>query len=243
VPLPYSVPAVTYSILGLTVLVYLLQLASVAAFGRVYHGLDWLELYGARVNELIRAGQLWRFITPVLLHSNTNPMHILFNMYALFSLGSGLERYFGHGRFLALYLLGAFSGNVLSFLLMADSSFSVGASTAVFGLIAAEGVFLYQNRKLLGDQARRALGNIAFLIIVNVMLGLSPGIDLVGHIGGLLGGAMFAWFSGPRWEVEGIYPAFRLVDQRETREVLFGAGLVLLLFGILAAWGIMGFKL
>ena len=97
--------------------------------------------------------------------------------------------------------------------------------------------------RLLGDQARRALGNIAFLIVVNVMLGLAPGIDLSGHIGGLVGGAMFAWFSGPRWKVDGIYPAYRLVDQRETRDVLFGAGLVLLVFGLLAVWGMMGYKL
>ena len=58
-----------------------------------------------------------------------------------------------------------------------------------------------------------------------------------------MGGAMFAWFSGPRWKVDGIYPAYRLVDQRETRDVLFGAGLVLLVFGLLAVWGMMGYKL
>jgi len=238
VPLPFSVPVVTYVILGLTVLIYLLQLGSVAYFGKVYHGLDWLELYGARVNDLIRQGQLWRFFTPVLLHANVP--HILFNMYALYSIGSGLERYFGHGRFLALYLLGAFSGNVLSFLLMNDSSFSVGASTAIFGLIGAEGVFLYQNRRLLGAQARRAIGNIVFLIALNLVIGLAPGIDMFGHIGGLLGGLIFSWFAGPRWKVEGIYPTFQLVDERELRDVLFGAGLVMLLFGILAIWGIMG---
>lgn len=238
IPLPYSAPVVTYSILGITVLVYLAQVVSVAVFGRVYHGIDWLELYGARINELIRAGQVWRFLTPVLLHAS--PVHIFFNMYALLSLGTGLERYFGHWRFLVLYLLGAFSGNVLSFLLATDSSFSVGASTAVFGLIAAEAVFLYQNRGLLGQQSRRAMGNIAFLIVVNLLLGLAPGIDMFGHIGGLLGGVTFAWFAGPRWEVEGIYPTLQLVDRREWRDVLFGAGLVLLLFGILAVWGMMG---
>jgi rhomboid protease GluP len=238
IPLPYSVPVVTYSILAITILVYVAQVASVAIYGRVYHGIDWIELYGARINELIRAGQVWRFLTPALLHAS--PVHIFFNMYALYSLGTGLERYFGHWRFLSLYLLSAFSGNVLSFLLAKDSSFSVGASTAVFGLIAAEAVFLYQNRRLLGAQARRAMSNIAFLVVVNLLLGLAPGIDMYGHIGGLLGGVTFAWFAGPRWEVEGVYPVFRLVDEREWREVLFGAGLVLLLFGILAAWGMMG---
>ncbi len=237
IPLPYAPPLVTYGILGLTILVFILQKASIPAFGYMGHGLDILEFYGARINELIRLGQLWRFITPVLLHASVP--HILFNMYALYSLGAGMERYYGHGRFLLLYLLGGFAGNVLSFLVMPDSSFSVGASTSVFGLIAAEGVFLFQNRQLLGRQAGRALGNIAFLILVNLLIGLAPGIDMFGHLGGLLGGLTFAWFAGPRWQVEGISPDLRLVDQREFRDVVLGAGLVLMLFAGLAVWGLL----
>jgi rhomboid protease GluP len=237
VALPYSVPIVTWSILGLTVLVFILQQASIPIFGYSGHGLDRLEFYGARINELIRAGQLWRFITPILLHANVP--HILFNMYALFSLGQGLERYYGHSRFLMLYLLGGFAGNVLSFLVMPDSSFSVGASTAVFALIAAEAVFLFQNRALLGRRAGRELGNIAVLILINLLIGLAPGIDMFGHLGGLIGGLTFAWFAGPVWQVEGIQPALRVVDQREFRDVVLGAGLVVIMFGALAVWGMM----
>jgi hypothetical protein len=54
----------------------------------------------------------------------------------------------------------------------------------------------------------------------------------------LLGGAMFAWFAGPRWEVVGISPDFRLQDQRESREIILGVGLVIIVFGALAAWGL-----
>ena len=138
-----------------------------------------------------------------------------------------------------LYVLAAFSGNVLSFLLMSDNSYSVGASTAIFGLVAAEGVFLYQNRKLFGRQFGRAIGNIVFVVVFNLfILGrLVPGIDNWGHIGGLLGGLIFAWFAGPRWEVEGMYPDLRLEDRREAREIVTGVGAVLLIFGALAVWG------
>jgi len=137
---------------------YLLQLVSVSLYGYANDAaqMDWLELYGSKINELIRAGQVWRLLTPVLLHASIP--HILFNMYALLVIGVGLERYFGHGRYLLLYVLGGFTGNVLSFLL--SSGYSVGASTAIFGLIGAEGVFLYQNRKLLGAQFGRAIGNV-----------------------------------------------------------------------------------
>ncbi len=230
--LPDVVPSVTYSIVGLTAAVYVLQLLSTFLFGYAGPGvqLDWLEFFGARINSFIQAGEIWRFLTPVLLHASVP--HILFNMYALVSFGTDLERHFGHGRFLLLYLLGAFAGNVLSFLL--TRGYSVGASTAIFGLVGAEGVFLYQNRTLFGKQVQRAIGNVVFIVIVNLLLGLSPGIDNWGHVGGLLGGLMFAWFGGPLWEVEGIPPSLYLADKRQPHQIFTGAALVVLLFGLLA---------
>jgi rhomboid protease GluP len=234
--MPSSVPYVTYSIVGVTTVFYLLQVASVYFFGYANSAsqIDWLELYGARINEAIRAGELWRLLTPALLHASIP--HILFNMYALVIFGVGLERNFGHWRYLTLYVLGAFTGNVLSFLL--SGGYSVGASTAIFGLIGAEGIFLYQNRKMFGNQFGRAIGNIVFIVAINLLLDLTPGIDIWGHIGGLLGGLIFTFFAGPRFEVEGIYPALRLADTRESREILTGAAAVILIFGALTVWGI-----
>ncbi|HAX70960.1 MAG TPA: hypothetical protein DCY14_15205 [Anaerolineae bacterium] len=126
---------------------------------------------------------------------------------------------------------------MFSFLLASDNGYSVGASTAVFGLIAAEAIFFYQNRELFGSQARQALGNIVFIIAINLFIGLSPGIDNWGHVGGLLGGAVFAWFASPRWMVVGIPPEMELSDQREGREIFMGGSLVLLIFGALAVLG------
>ena len=70
------------------------------------------------------------------------------------------------------------------------------------------------------------------------MIGLTPGIDNWGHVGGLLGGAIFAWFASPRWEVAGIFPDFHLHDAREFRDIVLGGGLVVILFGALAVWGL-----
>jgi len=235
VAMPSLVPKVTYTLIGFTVFVYVLQLLSVAVFGYAAGQVDWLEVYGARFNAAIRMGELWRFITPVFLHGSMP--HIFFNMYALFSIGSFMEKQFGYGRFALLYFLGAFSGNVFSFLLTGENGYSVGASTAVFGLVAAQLIFFYQNRKLFGSFARQAISNSVFIIAINLFIGLSPGIDNWGHVGGLLGGAIFAWFASPRWEVVGTSFGLKLQDQREFREIVLGAGLVVIIFGMLAVWG------
>jgi rhomboid protease GluP len=238
VTLPQAVPYVTYAIIGVTVIFYLLQVGSVLLFGypTTYSNIDWLELYGARINDFIHAGQLWRLLTPALLHGSIT--HIFFNMYALYVFGISLERYFGRGRFFVLYVLGAFTGNVASFLF--SSGYSIGASTAIFGLIGAEAIFLVQNRKLLAGRFRSAIGNVIFIIAINLFLvGALPGIDNWGHVGGLLGGLMFSWFASPLWVIEGIQPMLHLVDKRSTREVVTGAALVLLVFGALTMWGLM----
>ncbi len=235
--MPRPAPYVTYTIIGITVTFYVLQLVSVWALGYAVPGLgmDWLEYYGARINEAILAGELWRFLTPALLHGSLP--HIAFNMYALLSFGTGLERHFGHLRFFLLYLLGAFAGNVASFL-FTGGSYSIGASTAIFGLLGAEAVFLIQNRKSFPGQFRSAIGNIIFIAVINLfIIGSLPGIDNWGHIGGLVGGLMFTSFAGPLWEIEGVYPAYHLVDKRSFQAVIIGAVVVTAIFGALAIWG------
>lgn len=229
VAVPIVRPHVTYILLGLTVFIYLLQLA-----GQYLLNLDLVTYLGIKYNLLIRAGQLWRLITPVFLHGSI--LHIGFNMYALFIYGRGLEARFGHGRFALLYFLSAFAGNVLSFLLTPNPS--LGASTAIFGLIAAEAVFLLQNRQLLGERVNRSLMNLLYIAGINLVIGFTTtGVDNFGHIGGLLGGLIFTWFGGPRWKVEGLHPYFRLVDEREGHGAITGTAIVLLIFIPLAALG------
>lgn len=228
VAMPSTPPYVTYVLIAITVAIYVLQIGLQAKTGT-----DILVLYGGRYNEAIKAGQLWRFLTPALLHASIP--HILFNMYALFSFGTGLERHFGHGRFLLLYVLGAFTGNVFSFLF--STGYSVGASTAIFGLLGAEAVFLFQNRELFAGHFGRAIQNVIFIAVINLFLGLQPGIDNWGHVGGLLGGLMFTWFAGPVWKIEGAPPAVHLVDQRTTRDVVVAAATVIVVFSALAMWG------
>ena len=229
VQVPAVKPVVVYVLMAITIVIYLLQYASTA----LLDGADLPAYLGMKVNEFILQGQVWRLITPVLLHGSI--LHIGFNMYALFSLGPSLESYYGHWRFLVLYLAGGFAGNVISFLL--SSAPSLGSSTAIFGLLAAQGVFIYHNRRLFGNAAQRALWNILSIAGVNLLIGLSPGsnIDNWGHLGGLLGGALFAWFAGPLLMLTGVPPRLSLSDRREAADVWRGALSVVLVFGLVVA--------
>ena len=228
VSMPQVSPTVTYILMGIIIFVFSLQALSLSI-----KGIDLPAFYGDKVNSLIAQGQVWRLFTPIFLHASL--LHVGFNLYALYVLGPGLERFYGHKRFLALFILSGFAGNVMSFLF--STAPSLGASTAIFGLIGAEGVFLYQNREILGESARQGLRNVIVIALINLFIGFAPGsnIDNWGHIGGLLGGALFAWFAGPLLKVEGIFPSQSVVDQRESGDVIRAGLSVGLLFILLTA--------
>jgi rhomboid protease GluP len=229
VPLPTRQPVVTYTLIAICGVVFLLQVAT-----NQWLGTDWPAEVGAKVNDAIMRGELWRLFTPMFLHASIP--HILFNLYALWVIGPGLESNYGHGRYLALYVLGGFTGNVASFLFSPVAS--VGASTAIFGLLGAEGVLIYQNRRLFGKVAQKALTNVILIAAVNLAIGLSPGIDNWGHVGGLIGGTLFAWFGGPLLQLEGIFPTLSITDRREAHQV-WAAGIVTAgIFACLTALGI-----
>jgi len=211
--------------MGVTIAVYLLQM-----FSQWFLGADYPAALGMKVNELIVRGEVWRLFTPMFLHGSI--LHIGFNMYALYILGPGMERYYGHTRFLGLYILAGFTGNVASF--MFASSPSLGSSTAIFGLLGAQGIFVYRNRQVFGAMAQRVLMNIILIAAINLLIGLSPGIDNWGHIGGLVGGSLFAWYAGPLYRVEGGYFAPTLIDEHEDGDAIRIGLLVGALFAILA---------
>ena len=216
--------------MGITIVVFIAQEGTKSLLG-----VDLPALLGMKINSRIADGELWRLFTPMLLHGSF--LHIGFNMYALNIFGPQLERQFGHLRFLALYVLGGFAGNVGSMIFSAAPS--LGTSTAIFGLLGAQGVFIYQNRELLGARAQGALRSILAIAGINLVIGLSPGIDNWGHLGGLVGGSLFTWFAGPLLGVEGIYPAYAVSDHRNPASVVLAVVGVGGIFAMLAAAAIL----
>jgi len=243
VRLPQRPAYVVWGLLILTSSIYLLQMATTQ--GLLGTGLrscpffpspDLPACYGLKVNQLIIMGQYWRLIAPILLHGSL--LHIGFNMYALYVLGPGLERNFGHLPFLALYLAAGFAGFVVSFLL--TPSASLGASTAIFGLLAAQGVLLYRNRHIYGERATLALRSLLNIAIINLLIGLSPGIDNWGHMGGVLGGVLFAWIAAPEYQVAGDGPKYELADQRRPGLAVLAFVITVVVFAGLAALAVLG---
>ena len=201
--LPLTRPRFTWILLGLIVAVFL----GMEAMGWMLTGslggsssTEVLIRMGAKVTPLIAAGEYWRLFTSMFLHIGL--MHLAFNAYALVAIGTDLERLFGHGRFLAIYFLSGLIGSLASYAF--SDSLAAGASGAIFGLIGALGAFFAIHRERLGIWGRNRLLNIAFLIVLNLFMGLRPqsGIDNLAHIGGLLAGLGLGWAMTPRYELD-----------------------------------------
>lgn len=197
--------------MGITGAVFALQF-----LGETVLGYDLVLAMGAKANELILAGQVWRLVTPVFIHAGV--AHIFVNMYSLFALGPPVERFFGPARMLAVYLLSGISGVVFSFAF--NPYPSVGASGAIFGLLGALAMFLYLHRGVFGAAGGMQLRQLMLVGGLNLLISLSPGIDLWGHIGGLVAGAGCTALFGPRLTpilVDGVPTSF--TDTRPWPEV------------------------
>ena len=194
----------TAGIIVVTGLVFIGQFVTQQIFG-----FDLLLALGAKNNQAILQGQIWRYLTPVLLHVGL--AHFFVNMYSLFVIGPAVERPFGATRFIVLYFLTGLGGVTAS--LAFSQSPSAGASGAIFGLLGALAAFLYRHRHLLGQAGTGQLRHILLVAVINLAIGLSPGIDNWGHLGGLLTGGALAFWLGPDYELRWGNDGFgRMID-------------------------------
>ncbi len=185
----YADPIATYVLIGINALMYIGLVASGGSGGRVYEDFVTIAFAQTGLNDFIGVsqGELWRLVTGGFLHSPRNPIHILFNMYALYWLGTMLEPLLGHARFIALYFAALLAGSFGALLTAEFNQATVGASGAVFGLMAA--AFVFQHSRGI-NPLRSGLG---FVMGFNLVLTfLIPGISIGGHVGGIIGGGIAA---------------------------------------------------
>lgn len=169
-------PVVTYSLIGITVAVYLLQLVPGLAITD--------RLLYAGVYSIPGNFEPWRMVTSVFVHSTGLIFHVLLNMYTLWIFGQLLEGLLGRWRFLSLYLISGLAGSVGVLWLGDPRTGVVGASGAIFGLL---GAFLVIQRRLGGDATQ-----LLILLGINLVIGFIPGFNIAwqAHLGGLVGGAL-----------------------------------------------------
>ena len=169
-------PVVTYSLIGITALVYLLQW--IPGLG-VTNALFFSPVF---MTEVIP--EPWRALTSVFLHSTSLIFHILLNMYTLWIFGRLLEPMLGRARFLALYLISGLAGSIGVVVFAAPNAQVLGASGAIFGLM---GAFVVIQRRLGGNMTQ-----LYILLAINLAIGFIPGANISwqAHLGGLIGGAL-----------------------------------------------------
>ena len=145
---------------------------------------------GAMQGELLLRGQWWRLLAPSFLHMG--PWHVLLNMVALFSLGSLLERLLGWRRFLLLFAACGL-GSSAAILVATPEKYVVGASGAIWGLMAFEFFLAFRPGGLFPEIVAKQLKSAApRLLAINVGISLLPGISLAAHLGGGLVGLALA---------------------------------------------------
>ncbi|HBV85699.1 MAG TPA: rhomboid family intramembrane serine protease [Desulfosporosinus sp.] len=179
----HTIPLLSYFLLSINIIVFLLMtMAGGSTDQRV------LITFGAKVNSLIQAGEVWRFFTSMFIHIGL--MHLIFNLYALWSLGPFMEERFGRWRFILIYSLSGLGGSIASFYF--SPALSAGASGAIFGLL---GALLYYSLKR-PSLWKSGLGmNLVVVILINFGFGLTqPGIDNYAHLGGLVIGLISSVF-------------------------------------------------
>jgi len=179
-------PFVTIGLIALMVVVYG---AMTLAGGST--NINVIITFGAKVNALVQQGEWWRLITPIFLHIGFT--HILMNMITLYFVGIQIEAAFGHTRFLIMFLVAGIGGNIASFCF--SDSLSAGASTAIFGLF---GAFLMLGESFWENPVIRQLARtfLAFVVMNIAFDVFTPGIDMAGHLGGLVAGFLVAYTVG-----------------------------------------------
>ncbi len=188
-------PIITYGLLIINFVIFLLTALDCNNFFEI--STNTLYRFGGLVKiDLTFNLDLFRIISSGFLHAGL--IHLLFNMYALYVIGPQLESFFGKIKYIIIYLGSIIFGNLMTLVLLDGNYISCGASGAIFGLLGALIYFGYHYRVYLSDVIK---SQIIPLIIINLLLGIFlNGVNIVAHVGGLIGGFLVAKAVGVKYK-------------------------------------------
>lgn len=174
---------ITPILIDINVFIFILMIVSGLGFIS-FRPIDLLE-WGANYKPYTTHGEWWRLITCMFVHGGF--MHLFANMYGLLFVGVFLEPVLGKIRYAGIYLITGIAASIAS-LYMHDSTVSIGASGAIFGLYGT--FFALLLTKVFPKEFNKAfLVSTIFFIGFNLFMGFADtGIDNAAHIGGLISG-------------------------------------------------------
>ncbi|MGG9971770.1 rhomboid family intramembrane serine protease [Ferruginibacter sp. SUN002] len=174
---------VTYTIIAINILIFILMAVNGAG---IFEADSLVHVaWGSNFTPLTLSGDWWRLLTNTFLHFGV--IHLLMNMYSLYSIGIYLEPMLGKAKYITAYLCTGVLASVVSVWWHKEGVNSAGASGAIFGMY---GLFLaLLTTNLIPSSVRKALlQSIGIFIVYNLAYGMKGGVDNAAHIGGLISG-------------------------------------------------------
>lgn len=144
--------------------------------------------------------QPWRLMSSTILHAGV--LHVGFNMFALYQMGSIAERFYGNAQFLLIYLLAGLFGALASLFFSAATAVSVGASGAVFGVAGSIMAAVFTAHSKLPPPLVTSMTQSMLLFVgYSLFMGFTTSfVDNSAHIGGLISGFLLAWVMVERFD-------------------------------------------
>jgi membrane associated rhomboid family serine protease len=185
-PSGFTEPIVTYGLIAVNIMAFIAAISTGAgALGGGVGAANSVLVKAGLFGPAVANGEIYRLVTSGFLHFGF--LHLAFNMYTLYILGSEIEPVLGRLRFVIVYFVSLLAGS-FGALLLAPNALTAGASGAVFGLFGAAFVVM-RNRGI--NPMESGLG--VWLALNLVLTFTMSHISIGGHIGGLIGGALAGW--------------------------------------------------
>jgi rhomboid protease GluP len=187
----------TYGIIGINVLLFALMAFNGAG---LFEPDGWVHIrWGSNYTPLTLSGDWWRLVSSIFIHFGI--IHLLMNMYCLYTIGVYLEPFLGKLRFITAYLCTGVLADIVSLGWHTEDINGAGASGAVFGMY---GVFLaLLTTKLVPAAIRKSLlQSIGIFVVYNLVYGMKSGVDNAAHAGGLVSGFIIGYAFVPMIQKE-----------------------------------------
>jgi membrane associated rhomboid family serine protease len=197
-----KVAVFSYLIIAVNILVFLQSITNPEVYNQL------IEIYSLVPAEVMKGENLLSLVTSMFLHADI--IHLGLNMFFLLLSGDMVERELGNFRFLGLYLAcGVIAGLFYSYLNSASTIPTIGASGAIFGVLAALAI-LFPFRWLLKLFGFIPIPMPAILFVFITILtetayvssGIVESVAHTAHVGGFLAGVFLTLLFIPRKRAE-----------------------------------------